>query len=95
MAISARRPGLRFVRRDLAVLAALFLLLTMLQAVVLASPVQAAVGFGKGTLQGANPKDRSTTVQFGPDGRLYVPCPDRRRRPRRPGSARAGRPSGR
>ncbi len=76
MDVSLRRCGpmrlLRWTRRDLAILAALCLFLTTLQAVVLASPAQAAIGFGKSILGGANAKDRATSVQFGPDGRLYV-----------------------
>lgn len=62
----------RSLRRTLPALAVLTLAFATVQAVVLASPAQAAVGFGKSSLQGATAKDRATTVQFGPDGRLYV-----------------------
>lgn len=63
----------RSTRRAFATLAALFLVVATVQAVVLAAPAGAAtVGFGKSTLVGTVAKDRATSLQFGPDGRLYV-----------------------
>src|SRR5829696_22395 len=58
-------------RRTLAILGGLCLALMTVQSLVLASPAQAAIGFGKSILSGAT-KTRPTTLQFGPDGRLYV-----------------------
>ena len=74
MSAAARHPAAalrpRSVRPALVVLAVLTLLLTALQ-VVAATQAQAAIGFGKSTLSGPT-LDRATSLQFGPDGRLYV-----------------------
>jgi hypothetical protein len=75
MNAAAPRPAQTSAPRSLrrfAALAVLTLVFATVQAIVLASPAQAAIGFGKSVLAGANAKDRATTVQFGPDGRLYV-----------------------
>jgi hypothetical protein len=59
-------------RRMLAALAGPFLVVTMFQSLALAGPAHAAViGFGKSVLSGTAGL-RPTSMQFGPDGRLYV-----------------------
>jgi hypothetical protein len=59
--------------RRIAVPVAVCLAVTAFQVVAVASPaVAATIGFGKSVLQGASAKDRTTSLQFGPDGRLYV-----------------------
>src|SRR5690349_12667526 len=60
--------------RSFAALAVLVLVFATVQVVALAAPARAAaaVGFGKSVLAGASTKTRATSVQFGPDGRLYV-----------------------
>ena len=67
---AAIAPSPRSVRPAVVVLAVLTLLLTALQ-VVAATQAQAAIGFGKSTLSGPT-LDRATSLQFGPDGKLYV-----------------------
>jgi hypothetical protein len=58
--------------RTLAALAGLSLALPAIQTLSLAPPAHAAtIGFGKSVLAGAT-KTRPTSLQFGPDGRLYV-----------------------
>jgi hypothetical protein len=57
----------------MAALAVLCLVFATVQILGLAAPARAAtIGFGKSTLAGAEAKTRATSVQFGPDGRLYV-----------------------
>jgi hypothetical protein len=64
---------LRSLRTELVLLAVLCLVFTAVQALVLAPGAKAAVpvGFGKSILSGAS-KTRASSIQFGPDGRLYV-----------------------
>src|SRR5215210_5746486 len=77
--VAARRlsqipaPDARPLRRELAVLAALCLVLTTVQALAMAPKARAAepIGFGKSILSGPS-KTRASSIQFGPDGRLYV-----------------------